>query len=121
VIGIPNEVRNFSIHSIVVLPPGGDAAANGVKRSPGGFAGNEAAPSGVEQVILGGTIERINGAALTLTGPQGPIQVQLTDRSPIFRLQAGSVDDVREGDSVAAKGLSGSAPPSAILVQHAGK
>jgi hypothetical protein len=121
VIGIPNEVRNFSIHSIVVLPPGGDAAANGVKRSPGGFAGNEAAPSGVEQVILGGTIERINGAALTLTGPQGPIQVQLTDRSPIFRLQAGSIDDVREGDSVAAKGLSGSAPPSAVLVQHAGK
>jgi hypothetical protein len=121
VIGIPNEVRNFSIHSVVVLPAGGQLGADHVMRSAGGFGGNEAAPGGKEQVIVGGPLERIDGLLLTLTYPAGPVQVQITDRSPLFRLEAGTVDQVREGDSVAAKGLTASDAPTAILVQHPGK
>lgn len=122
VIGITNEVRNFSIHSVVVVPDGGSEGAAGadhVKRSPGGFAGNEAAPNGADQVILGGTVDHVDGMVLTLTGPAGPINVQLTEGAPLFRLEPGTVDEVREGDGVATNGLTPTAPPSAILVQHA--
>ncbi|MEO9256543.1 MAG: hypothetical protein ABI305_13470, partial [Tepidiformaceae bacterium] len=106
VIGITNEVRNFTIHSVVVVPDGGAAiGADHVKLSPGGFAGDEAAPNGTDQVILGGTVERVDGMVLTLTGPAGPIQVQLTEKAPLFRLETGTVDEVRAGDSVASNGL----------------
>lgn len=120
VIGIPNEVRNFTIHAVVVLRAGGEPDAEHVKHSTAGFAGYEAGIDGSDRVLVGGPAERTDGNVLTLRGPAGSITVLLTAGAPIYRLATGTVADIHEGDRVAVQGMTATGPPSAILVQPAG-
>lgn len=120
IIGIPNEVRNFVVHAVVVLRAGGEPDAEHVKRSAAGFAGYEAGIDTADRVLTGGPVERVDGNVLTLRGPAGSITVQLTAGAPVFRLAAGTVADIHEGDRVAVQGMTATTPPSAILVQSAG-
>ena len=115
VIGITNLVRNFSIHSVVVIP-GGKPSADGVGRSPGGFGGDEASSNLADRVIFGGPVTQVNGDTLTLTGPAGPITVELTASAPLYRLKARTLADVAEGDRIAVRGVDLSAP-DAVLAQ----
>jgi hypothetical protein len=101
VVGIPNEVRNFSIRSLVLIGDPSAADAEGVVRSAGGFAGHEASRDQSERPLLGGVVESVDGAQVVLRGPSGPVTVTFTPAAPLRRLDQGRADEVREGDRIA--------------------
>ena len=117
VIGIANEVRNFSIDAIVVMAAQGQPNSDHVLRSPGGFAGSEASPNAAERVIFGGAVTAIAGSTLTLSGAAGPITVNLLTGAPLFRLESVPLSAIHDGDRVSVIGTGGSGP-TAILAQH---
>ncbi|MGH2632344.1 MAG: hypothetical protein ACRDG3_02935, partial [Tepidiformaceae bacterium] len=117
VIGIPNEVRNFSIHAIVDMPDSGEPGADHVLHSPGGFAGNEASPNAADRVIFGGPVTAIDGTTLTLGGAGGPISLTLATAPPLYRLETVPLSAIHDGDRVSVIGPAGK-PPVAILAQH---
>ncbi len=100
VIGVANEVRNFSIRSLVLIE-GGTPDAEGVLRSPAGFAGHEAARDQAERPLLGGVVERVEGQRLVLRGPTGPVTVDLSPNAPLRRLVSVRPDEIHEGDRIA--------------------
>lgn len=120
VIGIPNEVRNFSIRSIVVLASPAPPDTDGVRRSPGGFAGHEASRDGSERPLLGGIVERVDGEQVTLAGPAGPIAVTLGPRAPLYRLESGDASAIQEGDRIAFLAAPALDAAGAILVLPGG-
>ena len=101
VIGIPNEVRNFSIRSLVLIENAAPPDAEGAVRSAGGFAGHEASRDQAERPLLGGRVSAVEGSRVTLDGLTGPLTVDLTDRAPLFRLAPGHAEQIREGDRMA--------------------
>ncbi|HXU24320.1 MAG TPA: hypothetical protein VN697_09845 [Tepidiformaceae bacterium] len=117
VIGIANEVRNFSIDAIVVMAAEGQPGSDHVLRSPGGFAGNEASPNAADRVIFGGAVTAISGSTLTLNGAAGPITVDLLANAPLFRLESVPLSAIHDGDRVSVIG-GNAAAPAAILAQH---
>lgn len=119
-IGIPNEVRNFSIRSLVLIADPSAPDGEGVVRSPGGFAGHEASRDSSERPLLGGVVEVVEGQEVTLRGPTGPITVTLTTNAPLRRLEAGRPEDVREGDRIAFIGADGLDDARGVLVLPGG-
>lgn len=118
VIGVPNEVRSFSIHAVVLIPDASSPDADGVVHSPGGFAGHEAAAEAGDRVVLGGPVEAVDGDRFTVRTGAGPVTFTLTDSAPLYRIEAGTVDEVHEGDRVAIHAADGaSEAPGALLVQ----
>ena len=101
IIGVPNEVRNLSIRSLVLIAGALAPDADGVARSPAGFAGHETARDPRERPMLGGTIERIEGNRLTLRTATGTVSVDLTPAAPLRRLEPASSEIIREGDRLA--------------------
>jgi len=121
VIGIPNEIRNFAIRALVLLP-GGPADADGVRLSTSGFAGHEAARDQNERPLLGGTVTRVDGRTVMLQGPAGPLTVDLSATAPLRRLAPGTVAEIREGDRIAfhSQGSGGIADAGSVLVLPGG-
>ena len=120
VIGIPNEVRNFSIRSLVLIAEPGTPDADAIVRSPGGFAGSEASRDPAERPLLGGFVEAVDGPRVTLRGPTGPIAVTLTPNAPLRRLSQGGTGDVREGDRIAFIGADALGDARSVLVLPGG-
>lgn len=117
VIGIANEVKNFSIHSVVVQS--GEAPADGqALRTPAGFFGFEASRVPQDSVVLAGTVTAAEGNQFTLHSAAGDVALTL-DHARLYRVQAGSLDDVQEGDRVAGAFSSGQ-PLPALLVWPGG-
>ncbi len=106
VVGIPNEVFNFSITSVVVMPEFELSTAN-LARTPGGFFGHEAAlgvaKDDVLRPILGGVVLSIgDDRIVTLSGPDGDITVTLLEEvAPLFILREATVADIQSGDRLA--------------------
>jgi len=117
VIGIPNEVKNFSIRSIVVQTAAAEASGQAAL-SPGGFAGHEVSRSRAERPLAAGTVERVDGNTVVMKGAAGPMVLAL-DNARLFRLEQGSADDIQEGDRVAGA-FDGQGPLQAILVLPGG-
>ena len=115
-VGIPNQVKNFAVRALVLLPGGGTPASDGFVRSAGGFVGHESSQSQDDRPILGGTVERIEGSTIVLTTVAGTVNVRAEAGTPIFRLEAGSAKDVGEGARLA--GTFGESDPVSILVQR---
>ena len=107
VIGIPNEVRNFSIRSLVILPSPAQPDQEGVVRSAGGFAGHEASRDQNERPVMGGVVTAVEGRRVTLQGPAGPMTVELSPNAPLRRLTEIRPDEIREGDRIAFSAGSG--------------
>jgi hypothetical protein len=120
VVGIPNEVRNFSIRSLILVGNPTPADAEGVVRSPGGFAGYEVSRDQNERPLLGGTVREIRGDEILLDGPAGPLTVSLTPRAPLYRLTESRPDDIREGDRLAFIGPGPVADATSLLVLPGG-
>ena len=120
VIGIANEVRNFSIRSLVLIPGGGPPDAEGVVRSPGGFAGHEASRDQAERPLLGGVVTASDGRTVTLQGPTGSVRIDLAPNAPLRRLAEGRPDEVREGDRIAFVGSGRVGDARAVLVLPGG-
>jgi hypothetical protein len=117
IVGVPNVVRNFSIHAIIIIPFATAPDASHIAHSPAGFAGYEASPDDADRVVLGGTVTALADGSLTLAGPAGPLTITLTPDAPLFRLEPATATAVHQGDHVAAVGLAASTPPSALLAQ----
>lgn len=120
VIGVANEVRNFSIRSLLLIPNGGSPDSEGVVRTPGGFAGHEAARDPAERPILGGVVTAFDGRTATLQGPTGPIMVDFTANAPLRRLTDARAEEIREGDRLAFPGGGSLANAPAVLVAPGG-
>ncbi|MEO6397818.1 MAG: hypothetical protein ABIP13_05075 [Tepidiformaceae bacterium] len=101
VIGIVDEVRNFSIRAILVLPEHGPIGADGVARTPAGFSGLETRRDPAERVIISGQVVRTEGETATLTGPAGEITLNLRPGAQVFRLEKGDPAAIRAGDGLA--------------------
>jgi hypothetical protein len=93
VIGVPNEVRNFSIRSLVLLDRATPPDEEGIVWSQGGFAGHEAARDQAERPLLGGRVTAVDGSHITADGPTG--------RAPLLRLVRGEASGIHEGDRIA--------------------
>lgn len=115
VIGIPNDVRNFSIHAVIDMAASGTPGLDHILRSPGGFEGNEASSNAADRVIFGGPVNAIQGTTLTLGGPSGPITLALATAPPLYRLGSVSLSAIHDGDRVSIIGSAAS--PAAILAQ----
>ena len=142
-IGIPNEVKSFAIHSVVVLPAGAGERVDGAARSAGGFLGYEASRNANDRPLLGGTVEGVDqtpcpapGAAapggvpgqgapaqtseapvcgdIRLKVPTGSATVHIEPGGRFYRLETVTGADVKEGDRLA--GNFGSGPPATLLV-----
>jgi len=101
VVGIANEVKNFSIRALVVLPGPVASGGDGIARSPGGFAGGEASRDARERPVLGGVIERVEGNVVTLKTSTGAVTVTLTASAPLRRLRAATTQEIHAGDRLA--------------------
>jgi hypothetical protein len=75
--------------------------ADGVARSPGGFAGHEASRDPAERPVLGGVVERLDGNQATLRTPGGNVTLDLSATAPLLRLEAAAPDAIHEGDRIA--------------------
>jgi hypothetical protein len=107
VIGIPNEVKSFSIRLVVVFPPDAPFDGDGIARSPSGFAGHESERDQDERPILSGTVASISGKTLTLFTPSGPMTLDLEATAPLRRLETGTGMDVQPADRLAVHTVDG--------------
>ncbi|MEP7215654.1 MAG: hypothetical protein ABI782_05325 [Anaerolineaceae bacterium] len=101
VIGIVDEVRNFSIRAILVLPEHGAAGADGVARTPSGFSGLETRRDPAERIIIGGQVIRFNEGQATLLGPSGEVALTVRQDAQLFRVEKGDPAGIRAGDRLA--------------------
>ena len=117
VIGIPDDVKNFSIQALIVFPAGATTSADGVARSKGGFLGHETARDPNARPIVGGVVERVTGKDIVLKGPDGSITVQFGPeaKARAYRLEAATPADVKEGDRMAAA-YTGTTATSVLLL-----
>lgn len=99
--GIPNEVKSFSIRLIVLMPVGSPFDADGIARSPAGFAGHESERDQAERPILSGTVTSTSGKTVSLATPGGPVTVDLEPTAPLRRLRAGGPGDLKPADRLA--------------------
>ncbi|MEP6870991.1 MAG: hypothetical protein ABI939_03980 [Anaerolineaceae bacterium] len=101
VIGIVDEVRNFSIRAILVLPEHGAAGADGVARTPSGFSGLETRRDPAERIVIGGKVVRIVDEKASLLGPSGEVTLTLRQDVQLFRVEQGDSASIRAGDRLA--------------------
>jgi hypothetical protein len=120
VIGIPDPVKNFSVHSLVLIPGGGTPAEDGVARTAAGFAGHEVARDPRDRPVVGGTVLRVEDGKIFLQGPTGEITVSAGPEAParLYRVETSSIADIGEGDRLAAE--FGSGDLGAVLVLPGG-
>jgi hypothetical protein len=116
VIGVSNSVRNFSIHSLVIIPGQTRVGTDQLARSAAGFAGNEAGANAADQVVLGGVIEQVSPGFLTINAGPTAVRIDISSRSPIYRLDKGGTAEIRDGDLVAVSGAGLADPQAALLV-----
>lgn len=102
VIGILDEVRNFSIRAVIVVAGVDKPAADGAGYSPGGFSGIEVRPDPAERIVVGGKVTAIDGEKLSLAGPAGDMTLTLLPRATIFRLGGAPSSAIGAGDRIAA-------------------
>ncbi len=115
--GVPNQVKNFAIRWVIIMPPG-TTEKDGIARSPGGFTGVEADPSLDDRAILSGKVTAVSGGDVTFDGAQGPVTLDFVSQgsSPlhVLRLAAGALTDVAAGARIA--GAFGTKPATGVLV-----
>lgn len=103
VIGISNEVLNFTIRLVLIIPASAGAAldAEGIPRLPSGLAGHEANRDAAERPLAAGRVERVDGQTITLALHGRSATIDAASGSPIRRVTAADTSAIREGDRVA--------------------
>ncbi len=120
VVGVFNEVRNFSIRSVIVVESPGKPPDDGIVRSPAGFTGAETAKDRSERPIFGGTVKAVANANLTLETSTGTVTLSLAPGAPIYLIATGNAGSIIDGSRVAflVPGGVGLESASAVLVQR---
>ena len=121
ILGNSDPVRNFVIRHVIIVPMAGAPSADGLVRSPAGFIGNEIISDISQRPVLWGRVEAVSpgnddGTALvTLTGPNGPITVQLFNGAVLSRIEP-HVNAIAGGDRIASRAEAGTSPEGAQAV-----
>lgn len=102
-VGISNEVLNFTIRQVLIIPASTGAAqdADGIARLPFGLAGHEATRDPRERPLLSGKVETVNSRELTITVNGRTATVEAPASGIIRRLTAIDLAGIREGDRIA--------------------
>lgn len=100
VVGVQNDVQNFSIRSVVIQREA-TTSDDGVARSPLGFLGHEASADAAERVLLGGLVQSATGDSFVLDRGAEPVTLTLSSLAVVYELGPGSADDVAPGDRLA--------------------
>ena len=100
VVGVKNEVRNFAVKMVVVLPGGGTPDGEGWARTAAGFIGDEVARETREVAILGGIVTAVRPGAVVIDSG-GPVTVTLAPDAFLRRIRPGVPADLRDGDRFA--------------------
>jgi hypothetical protein len=116
IVGVPNEVRNFAIHAVIVFKTE-TTAVDGLPRSPLGFFGHETARNPNDRPLVGGPISAISAedSSVTVDFPSGPAEVLLLPEGRLFVLEAGGEEDIGDGTRIATDPAAG--PGLALLVR----
>lgn len=115
-IGVYNEVRNFTVHYIVVQPGGTALDGDGTARSALGFAGHEAM-KGDDRPILSGEVVEVTGGRLQLRVGDETVWLDLLDVARVYALEPGNAASVVAGGRLALIEGNG---PIALLASPAG-
>ena len=120
-IGDGDPVRNFVIRHIILLPAPSEPGADGLAHSPAGFVGDEVIADESWLPILWGIVEavgpgEIEGSTLvTLTGPDGPVSVQLFENATLSIVEPYTAP-IAGGDRIATRAAPGTSPDGADAV-----
>jgi hypothetical protein len=136
VIGIPNEVFNFSIMQITIFPDFQTGSDN-LATTAGGFYGHEAGrplvKGDVLRPLMGGEVVSLTPIEpdedpltrdvimeVTLTGPDGDIVLELFADAPLMMLREATLADLESGDRIAVHASTADDPASAgsILISR---
>lgn len=117
VVGVPNDVKNFAVYALVVIAGSPAAGADGVARSPAGFAGHEPSRDPRARPIIGGRVLAVEGNVITIEGPTGDIRVTAGPEAAarLYRIEPATVADMVEGDRLAGDFDSGPGSPLLLL------
>jgi hypothetical protein len=102
VAGISNEVLNFTIHSVTIIPAalGAQPDAEGFPRLPSGFAGYETNRDARDRPMVAGRVTAVQGQSVTFTGPSGPVTLDGGQTALIRRMAQIGADAIRPGDRI---------------------
>lgn len=119
VVGVPNDYKNFAIHSVVVLAPEMAATtAGGFPRTPGGFTGFESTRVLADRPIITARVERVEGKTIIARDGAGEVKLKVEPALRLFRLRPATASELVEGDRLA--GDFTAAQPAALLSRPAG-
>lgn len=126
VVGVPNEVLNFAIRRITVIPAalGAQPDADGVPRLPSGLAGSETGRDPRERPVLAGRVMAVAGSRIDVAVRGRAATLAVTDPALLYRLAPGTLADIGAGDRLAAIPPRSGAPleeATALLVLPAGR
>ena len=119
--GEGDPVRNYVIRQVIVIREPGAPLADGLARSAAGFTGLELLSNPNHRPVLWGRVESVTpgategGADVTLSGPDGPITVQLFAGVSLFFLEPYDAP-ISGGDRIATRAPAGASPASAQAV-----
>jgi hypothetical protein len=104
VAGVPNEVLNFTIRRITVIPAalGAQPDADGVPRLTGGLAGYEVGRDPHERPVLSGRVTAVVGPRISVAVGGRTATLEVTDAALLRRVVPGTVADIGAGDRIAA-------------------
>lgn len=112
VVGVPDEVRNYRIVLLLVLPSGGD---EGQPRTAAGFTGHE--PFGANATTVAwGTVASIEGRTVRLERREFGTTLTLEDGAPLVRAARGDLTSLQPGDRLAIRFDAEGRPVAALAV-----
>ncbi len=102
VVGVPNEVLNFAIRRVVVIPAAlaPSADGDGVPRL-GGLAGYETSRDPRERPVIAGRVTAVSGSSITITSRERTMTIDIAAPGPLRRIERAAAADVHEGDRLA--------------------
>jgi hypothetical protein len=117
VIGIPNEVRNYTIKMLVAAEPAGDVSfAEPFIELFDGFYGHETSRDTRERVVLSVVLESFDGRQGVTKTANGPGTLYIDDGAPLRVVRAGAPADIEPGDRIALRHGANGQPDASLGV-----
>lgn len=100
VIGVKNDVRNFSVKMVLVVAGGGEPDADGWLRTGTGFLGHEAARDAREVPIFAGRVAEVRENELVIDSGASLV-IAVNPGGPLRMLRSGAPAEIADGDRIA--------------------
>lgn len=117
VIGIPNEVRNYTIRMMVAAEPDGPVTfEDPFIALYDGFYGHETSRDTRERVVLSVLLESFDGRDGVTRTANGPGTLYIDDGAPLRIVRAAAPTDIEPGDRIALRHGTGGQPDASLGV-----